>query len=158
MFFAQAQIILQTPNVRRRHEACAQQPVLTLLDDIAQQARQAGLLRPEALAALLRDALSERRIERLCSIMDKPRAARPAAHRGRDRRRDRGRSSRAAHPQGGMTRTVADTNIVVSAFLWGGTPHAILETARREALTLFTSAALIVDRAALLILHLPYRA
>jgi predicted nucleic acid-binding protein len=39
-----------------------------------------------------------------------------------------------------MTRTVADTNIVVSAFLWGGIPREILDAARREVITLFTSA------------------
>jgi hypothetical protein len=44
---------------------------VTLPDDLAKQARQAGLLRPEALAALLRDAMRERRIERLFSTMDK---------------------------------------------------------------------------------------
>jgi hypothetical protein len=44
---------------------------VTLPDDLAQQARLAGLLRPEALAALLRDAMRERRIERLFSTMDK---------------------------------------------------------------------------------------
>lgn len=44
---------------------------VTLPDDLAQQARKAGLLRPEALAALLRDAMREGRIERLFSTMDK---------------------------------------------------------------------------------------
>jgi hypothetical protein len=44
---------------------------VTLPDDLAQQARKAGLLRPEALAALLRDAMRERRIERLFSTRDK---------------------------------------------------------------------------------------
>ena len=44
---------------------------VTLPDDLAKQARQAGLLRPEVLAALLRDAMRERRIERLFSTMDK---------------------------------------------------------------------------------------
>jgi len=44
-----------------------------------------------------------------------------------------------------MTRTVVDTNIVVSAFLWGGTPREILDAARRGTLTLFTSAALIAE-------------
>jgi len=44
---------------------------VTLPDDLAKQARQAGLLRPEALAALLRDAMRERRIERLFATMDK---------------------------------------------------------------------------------------
>jgi putative PIN family toxin of toxin-antitoxin system len=44
-----------------------------------------------------------------------------------------------------MTHAVVDTNIVVSAFLWGGTPRAILDTARRGTITLFTSAALIAE-------------
>jgi len=44
---------------------------VTLPDDLAQQARQAGLLRPEALATLLRDAMRQGRIERLFSTMDK---------------------------------------------------------------------------------------
>jgi hypothetical protein len=44
---------------------------VTLPDDLAKQARQAGLLRPGALAALLRDAMRERRIERLFTTMGK---------------------------------------------------------------------------------------
>ena len=44
---------------------------LTLPDDLAQQARRAGLLRPAALAALLRDAMRQSRIERLFATMDK---------------------------------------------------------------------------------------
>jgi hypothetical protein len=44
---------------------------VSLPDDIAQQARQAGLLRSETLAALLRDAMRQGRIERLFANMDK---------------------------------------------------------------------------------------
>lgn len=44
-----------------------------------------------------------------------------------------------------MIRAVADTNIVVSAFLWGGTPRRILDAARRGTLMLFTIAALIAE-------------
>ncbi|HEX5418376.1 MAG TPA: putative toxin-antitoxin system toxin component, PIN family [Gammaproteobacteria bacterium] len=44
-----------------------------------------------------------------------------------------------------MTRAVTDTNIVVSAFLWGGTPREILDAARCKTITLFTSAALIAE-------------
>jgi uncharacterized protein len=44
-----------------------------------------------------------------------------------------------------MTRAVVDTNIVVSAFVWGGNPRAILDAARQGTLTLFTSAALIAE-------------
>lgn len=42
-----------------------------LPDDLAQQAHQAGLLRPEALAALLRDAMRAGRVERLFTTMNK---------------------------------------------------------------------------------------
>ncbi|MBY0401190.1 hypothetical protein K2X89_12905 [Myxococcota bacterium] len=44
---------------------------LSLPDDLVQQARRAGLLRPEVLAVLLREAMRDRRIERLFSTMDK---------------------------------------------------------------------------------------
>jgi len=44
---------------------------VTLPDDLVQQAKQAGLLRPEALASLLRDAVRQSRIERLFTTMDK---------------------------------------------------------------------------------------
>ncbi|MBX3705423.1 MAG: putative toxin-antitoxin system toxin component, PIN family [Pseudomonadales bacterium] len=44
-----------------------------------------------------------------------------------------------------MIRAVADTNIIVSAFLWGGNPRTILDAARRETVMLFTSAALIAE-------------
>ena len=44
-----------------------------------------------------------------------------------------------------MTRAIADTNIIVSAFLWGGISRAILDAARQGTLTLFTSAALISE-------------
>jgi putative PIN family toxin of toxin-antitoxin system len=42
-------------------------------------------------------------------------------------------------------RVVADTNTVVSAFLWGGAPAEVLTAAREQRLTLFTSAALIAE-------------
>lgn len=42
-------------------------------------------------------------------------------------------------------RIVADTNVVVSALLWGGPPRAILESARSERILLFTSAPLIAE-------------
>ncbi len=44
---------------------------VTLPDDLVQQARQAGLLRPEVLAALLRDPMREHRVERLFATIDK---------------------------------------------------------------------------------------
>jgi putative PIN family toxin of toxin-antitoxin system len=42
-------------------------------------------------------------------------------------------------------RLVADTNILISAFLWGGKPAAILQAARTKRITLFTSPALLVE-------------
>lgn len=42
-------------------------------------------------------------------------------------------------------RIVADTNVVVSAFLWGGVPKQLLAAARTQSVTLYTSAALIAE-------------
>jgi len=42
-------------------------------------------------------------------------------------------------------RLVADTNVVVSALLWGGSPRAILTAAREQRVALYTSAPLIAE-------------
>lgn len=42
-------------------------------------------------------------------------------------------------------RIVADTNVVVSALLWGGLPRAVLNAAREGRVILFTSAPLIAE-------------
>jgi hypothetical protein len=42
-------------------------------------------------------------------------------------------------------RIVADTNVVVSALLWGGPPRAIFDAAREQRIALFTSAPLIAE-------------
>ena len=42
-------------------------------------------------------------------------------------------------------RVVADTNTVLSAFLWGGLPAEILTAARTQRITLYTSAALVAE-------------
>lgn len=42
-------------------------------------------------------------------------------------------------------RIVADTNVVVSAFLWGGVPKQLLAAARARSVALYTSAALIAE-------------
>ena len=42
-------------------------------------------------------------------------------------------------------RIVADTNVVVSAFLWGGVPKQLLAAARTQSVTFYTSAALIAE-------------
>jgi predicted nucleic acid-binding protein len=47
--------------------------------------------------------------------------------------------------RGPSVRAVADTNTVVSAFLWGGLPAEILTAACEQRLSLFTSAPLIAE-------------
>jgi len=42
-------------------------------------------------------------------------------------------------------RLVVDTNVLVSAFLWQGTPGRLLELAGEQAVTLFTSRALLAE-------------
>lgn len=42
-------------------------------------------------------------------------------------------------------RVIADTNTVVSAFLWGGPPAAVLAAARAGYITLFTSPVLLAE-------------
>jgi putative PIN family toxin of toxin-antitoxin system len=42
-------------------------------------------------------------------------------------------------------RVVADTNIIVSAFLWGGVPRQLLDAAEQKRIELFTSQALVVE-------------
>ena len=44
-------------------------------------------------------------------------------------------------------RVVADTNVLVSAFLWTGPPHRLLTAAERGRLTLYTSPVLIEELA-----------
>jgi hypothetical protein len=43
---------------------------LSLPDELARQAQQAGLLQPEAIASLLREAVRERQVSRLFATMD----------------------------------------------------------------------------------------
>ena len=42
-------------------------------------------------------------------------------------------------------RIVADTNVIVSAFLWGGVPRRLLEAVEAQRIELFTSRALISE-------------
>jgi putative PIN family toxin of toxin-antitoxin system len=42
-------------------------------------------------------------------------------------------------------RLVADTNVVVSAFLWGGTPAKIIKAAREKTIVLYSSPVLIAE-------------
>jgi putative PIN family toxin of toxin-antitoxin system len=47
-------------------------------------------------------------------------------------------------------RAVIDTNVLVSALLWGGTPRALLEHVRNGAVTLISSPALLAELARVL--------
>jgi hypothetical protein len=51
---------------------------VSLPDDLAQQAQSAGLLRPEAIVALLREAMRKRQVEQLFTTMDKLAQLKPA--------------------------------------------------------------------------------
>ena len=44
-------------------------------------------------------------------------------------------------------RAVIDTNVLLSALLWGGTPHALLEHVRNSTVTLISSPALLAELA-----------
>jgi hypothetical protein len=50
---------------------------VSLPDDLAQQAQSAGLLRPEAIETLLREAMRKRQVDRLFAAMDKLAAVQP---------------------------------------------------------------------------------
>lgn len=47
-------------------------------------------------------------------------------------------------------RAVVDTNVLLSALLWNGTPHALLEHVRNGAVTLISSPALLAELARVL--------
>jgi len=51
---------------------------VSLPDELAQQAQSAGLLRPEAIAALLREAVRKRQVDQLFTTMDKLAELKPA--------------------------------------------------------------------------------
>ena len=53
---------------------------VSLRDGLAQQARSAGLLRPEAIETLLREAMKKRQVDQLFNTMDKlaARSSRPS--------------------------------------------------------------------------------
>jgi hypothetical protein len=51
---------------------------VSLPDDLAQQAKSAGLLRPEAIETLLREAMKKRQIDQLFTTMGKLAAIEPA--------------------------------------------------------------------------------
>ena len=51
---------------------------VSLPDELAQQAQSAGLLRPDAIERLLREAMKKRQVEQLFTTMDKLAALQPA--------------------------------------------------------------------------------
>ena len=51
---------------------------VSLPEELARQAQSAGLLRPEAIAALLREAVRKRQAEQLFTAMDKLAQVKPA--------------------------------------------------------------------------------
>lgn len=53
------------------------QVTVSLPDDLAQQAQSAGLLKPESLEALLREAMRRRQVDELFSTMGKLASLKP---------------------------------------------------------------------------------
>lgn len=51
---------------------------VSLPDELAQQAQSAGLLRPDAIERLLREAMKKRQVEQLFTTMNKLAALQPA--------------------------------------------------------------------------------
>jgi hypothetical protein len=51
---------------------------VSLPDELAQQAQSAGLLRPDALERLLREAMKKRQVDQLFTTMDKLAQVKPA--------------------------------------------------------------------------------
>jgi hypothetical protein len=51
---------------------------VSLPDELAQQAQSAGLLRPDAIERLLREAMKKRQVDQLFTTMDKLAALQPA--------------------------------------------------------------------------------
>jgi hypothetical protein len=51
---------------------------VSLPDELAQQAQSAGLLRPDAIERLLREAMKKRQVDQLFTTMDKLAALEPA--------------------------------------------------------------------------------
>ena len=51
---------------------------VSLPDELAQQAQSAGLLRPDALERLLREAMKKRQVDQLFTTMDKLAQLKPA--------------------------------------------------------------------------------
>ena len=51
---------------------------LSLPDELARQAQSAGLLRPDAIERLLREAMKKRQVDQLFTTMDKLAALQPA--------------------------------------------------------------------------------
>jgi hypothetical protein len=51
---------------------------VSLPDELAQQAQSAGLLRPDAIERLLREAMKKRQVDQLFTTMDKLAQVKPA--------------------------------------------------------------------------------
>jgi len=68
-FTKQGVYSINAPKPNETHAMA--QVLVTLPDEVAQQAQQAGLLRPEVLAHLLRETLRKDRVERLFATMNK---------------------------------------------------------------------------------------
>lgn len=105
---------------------------ITLPDSLAKEAKAAGLLAPEALETMLREAMRKRAVDRLFQAMDRMAQADvpPMTEAEIQAEIDAVRA----------VRVVLDTNIVVSGLLWHRAPRAVLDAARDARIDLFASA------------------
>lgn len=62
----------------RQQEITLTNITVSLPDDLARQAQSAGLLRDEVIAALLREAMAKRQVDKLFDVMGKLAAVEPA--------------------------------------------------------------------------------
>ena len=129
--------------------------VVKLPDELAQRARSAGLLSDSAIARLLEEAMRREAGRKLLAVAGQRACVRHRADDGRgNRRRSQGGACRAERTQGWPARAavtvVLDTNVVVSALLWGDTPYRLLQAATEGEIELYTSPALLAELATML--------
>lgn len=119
---------------------------LNLPDRLAREARAAGLLTPEALSGLLEDAMRRRAAQALLAG-----AARASKSGSKSMPIDEIQAEvnavRRARKNSARMKLVVDTNILVSAFLWQGTPGRLVEMAGEKECYLFTSRVLMDELA-----------
>ncbi len=100
-----------------------------LPDSLANEAKAAGLLTPEGIERLLRDAIRRKAFDDFLTVADRVEAANIPPMTMESTRRWT-RFARSVAPS--AMRLVLDTNVVVAALLWSGSPNRLIELAAGE--------------------------